>query len=36
MDSSQGDFIFTVLVQVPKKLTKEQRDLIGRACKNNE
>ena len=24
----QGDFVFTVQVQVPKKLTKEQRDLL--------
>ena len=24
----QGDFIFTVLVQVPKRLSKEQRDLL--------
>ena len=26
--SAQGDFIFTVNVQVPKRLTKEQRDLM--------
>jgi len=26
--SSQGDFIFTVQVQVPKRLSKEQRDLL--------
>lgn len=26
--SSVGDFIFTVVVQTPKKLTKEQRDLL--------
>jgi molecular chaperone DnaJ len=26
--TSQGDFIFTVIVQTPKKLTKEQRELI--------
>ena len=26
--NSQGDFIFTVQVQTPKKLTKEQRDLL--------
>ncbi len=24
----KGDFIFTVIVQTPKKLTKEQRDLL--------
>ena len=24
----RGDFIFTVIVQVPKRLTKEQRDLL--------
>ena len=27
-NASQGNFVFTVLVQVPKKLTKEQRDLM--------
>ena len=26
--SSVGDFIFTVIVQTPKRLTKEQRDLL--------
>ena len=26
--SSQGDFIFTVIVQTPKRLTREQRDLL--------
>ena len=26
--SSVGDFIFTVIVQTPKKLTKEQRELL--------
>ena len=26
--SSQGDFIFTVNVQTPKRLTKEQRELL--------
>ena len=31
--SSQGNFIFTVLVQVPKKLTKEQRDLMVELAK---
>ena len=29
----QGDFIFTVTVQVPKKLTKEQRDLLVELAK---
>ena len=29
----QGDFIFTVQVQVPKKLTKEQRDLLTELAK---
>ena len=28
--SQRGDFIFTVIVQVPKKLTSEQRDLLTR------
>ena len=27
-NSLQGNFVFTVLVQVPKKLTKEQRELL--------
>lgn len=31
--SSQGNFIFTVQVQVPKHLTKEQRDLLGQLAK---
>ena len=26
--SYQGDFVFTVQVQVPKRLTKEQRDIL--------
>jgi len=26
--SNYGDFIFTVVVKTPKKLTKEQRDLL--------
>ena len=29
----RGDFVFTVIVQVPKKLTKEQRDLITELAK---
>ena len=29
----QGNFIFTVLVQVPKRLTKEQRDLVVELAK---
>ena len=29
----RGDFIFTVIVQVPKKLTKEQRDIITELAK---
>ena len=29
----QGDFIFTVNVQTPKKLTKEQRDLLLQLAK---
>lgn len=28
-----GDYIFTVLVQVPKKLTSEQRDLLNKLAK---
>ena len=32
-NGSQGNFIFTVLVQVPKKLTKEQRDLMVELAK---
>lgn len=31
--SSIGDFIFTVTVQTPKKLTKEQRDLLVQLAK---
>ncbi len=30
---SKGDFIFTVIVQTPKRLTKEQRDLIEKLAK---
>lgn len=26
--SNVGDFVFTVTVQTPKRLTKEQRDLL--------
>lgn len=29
----QGDFVFTVVVQTPKKLTKEQRDLLMQLAK---
>ena len=29
----RGDFIFTVIVQIPKKLTKEQRDIITELAK---
>ena len=29
----KGDFIFTVIVQTPKKLTKEQRDLLNQLAK---
>ena len=32
-NGSQGDFIFTVQVQVPKKLTPEQRDLLTKLAK---
>lgn len=32
-NTSQGDFVFTVIVQTPKKLTKEQRDLIEQLAK---
>jgi len=28
-----GDFIFTVVVKIPKKLTKEQRDLLEKLAK---
>ena len=31
--NSQGDFIFTVQVQTPKRLTKEQRDLLMQLAK---
>lgn len=31
--SIQGDFVFTVVVQTPKKLTKEQRDLLVELAK---
>ena len=31
--SSQGDFIFTVLVQIPKRLSKEQRDILVELAK---
>ena len=31
--NSIGDFIFTVTVQIPKKLTKEQRDLLMQLAK---
>lgn len=31
--STQGDFVFTVSVQTPKKLTKEQRDLLMQLAK---
>ena len=31
--SVQGDYIFTVVVQTPKKLTKEQRDLLVELAK---
>ncbi len=31
--SSIGDFIFTVIVQTPKRLTKEQRDLLMQLAK---
>lgn len=31
--SYQGDFIFTVQVQIPKHLTKEQRDLLEQLAK---
>jgi len=29
----QGDYIFTVMVQIPKKLTSEQRDLLTKLAK---
>ena len=31
--SSVGDFVFTVMVQTPKRLTKEQRDLLTQLAK---
>ena len=31
--SFQGDFVFTVQVQVPKRLTKEQRDILTQLAK---
>ena len=31
--NSAGDFIFTVIVQTPKKLTKEQRELLVELAK---
>ena len=31
--SAQGDFVFTVNVQIPKRLTKEQRDLLVELAK---
>lgn len=31
--SSVGDFVFTVVVQTPKRLTKEQRDLLTQLAK---
>ena len=31
--TSQGDFVFTVQVQVPKKLTTEQRELLIQLAK---
>ena len=31
--SNNGDFIFTVNVQVPKRLSKEQRDLLVQLAK---
>ena len=31
--SSTGSFIFKVIVQTPKKLTKEQRDLLEKLAK---
>ena len=31
--SAQGDFVFTVNVQIPKRLTKEQRDLMMELAK---
>ena len=31
--NSQGDFVFTVQVQVPKKLTQEQKELLMQLAK---
>ncbi len=31
--SAQGDYVFTVIVQTPKKLSKEQRDLLTQLAK---
>ena len=31
--NNQGDFIFTVIVQTPKRLTKEQRELLVELAK---
>lgn len=31
--NTQGDFVFTVIVQTPKKLSKEQRDLLMQLAK---
>ena len=31
--SYRGDFVFTVVVQVPKKLTSEQRDLLTKLAR---
>ena len=31
--NSQGDFIFTIIVQTPKRLSKEQRELLERLAK---
>ena len=33
MEIGIGDFIFTVNVQTPKKLTAEQRDLLNKLAK---
>ena len=31
--ATKGDFVFTVIVQTPKKLSKEQRDLLEKLAK---
>ena len=31
--TNQGDFVFTIQVQIPKKLTKNQRDLLVELAK---